>query len=70
MLVLAMSLSLFLRKKTNIQRGLLTCWNKNALVRERRGPLRQGDASYLEGGVVGVPQPLLPKPRGPEESLA
>lgn len=61
MLVLAKSLSLFLRKKTNIGRGLLTRWNRNALVREGRGLLRQEDESIFGGWCWGGPSAFSPQ---------
>lgn len=55
MLVLAMSFGLFLRKKTNILRGLLTRWN-------RKDPGREGEACwsrklgpYLQAGMGRPP---------------
>lgn len=53
MLVLAMSLSLFLRKKTNILSILLTLCYTNALEREGQARLKQEDGSIFGGWAWG-----------------
>ena len=63
MLVLAMSLSLFLRKKTNILSILLTLCNTNALEREGQARMKQEDRSIFGGWAWGgrlVSQPGCP----------
>lgn len=67
MLVLAMSLSLFLRKKTNILSILLTLCNTNALEREGQARLKQEDGSIFGGWAWG--SHLVSQPGCPGQSL-
>ena len=59
MLVLAMSLSLFLRKKTNIQRGLLNALEQECPSEGGKRPAEAGRCLHIWRVVLGRPLSLF-----------